>query len=205
VGVVLLSLAGCHNGYETQAALRMKELCAQHQSWCSDGQVVVERLPPAQGAQVSVSIPLALPEIARFHCDDMSAGQGTSLRVTAHVLNFGNAVFDNTQPVNMTATVSDDGRRVLHRAVANMGAHTRIAYQSQPHPADPTDISVPFDFGDVSGTTVREITVSFDPGAWSGWALNGGTLSWPVWNDASAISQTPLDLTASGTCVVQVP
>ena len=202
VGITALLLAGCPNSYETRAALRMKEICAQHQSWCRGGLIVVERLPPAQ---VTIPIPIASPEIARFHCDDQSGGQGTSLRVTAHVLNYGSAVFDNAQPVNMTATVSDDGQRVLRKAVGTMGSHTRIAFQSQMHPTDPTDVGVPIDFGDLSGLTVREVTVSFDPASETSFALNGGTLSWPVWNNASATSQTPIDLTATGTCVAQAP
>jgi hypothetical protein len=202
VGITMLSLDGCPNGYETQAALRMKDVCAQRQSWCDDGLIVVGRLPPAQ---VAIPIPLALLEIARFHCDDQSGGQGTSLRVTAHVLNYGNAVFDSAQPVNMTATISADGQRVLHKAVNGINPHTRIAFQSQPQAVDPADIAVPFDFGDVSGTMVREVTVSFDPSAWGGFALNGGTLSWPAWNNPATTSPTPLDLTASGTCVAQVP
>jgi hypothetical protein len=202
LALAVLALAGCGNSYQSQAALRMRDICSQRQSWCKDGLVVVERLPPAQ---LAVPIPIALLEIARFHCDDQSGGQGTSFRVTAHVLNYGTAVFDNAQPVNMIATLSDDGQRVLNKVVANMGPHTKIAYQSQVQPVDPTDISVPFDFGDISGTMVREVTVSFDPATWTGFALNGGTLSWPVWNNAGAVSQTALDLTASGTCRVQVP
>jgi hypothetical protein len=186
-----LLLAGCGNSYQSQAALRMREICSQRQSWCKDGLIVVERMPPAR-----VVLPIPWLEVDRFHCDDQSGGQGTSLRVTAHVLNYGAAVFDSPLPVNMTATLSDDGQRVLNKAVASMGPHTRIAFQGQAQPVDPTDIAVPFDFGDVSGTTVREITVSFD---------NGGALSWPVWNNPSAVSQTPLDLTSQGTCLVRVP
>ncbi|HVN45743.1 MAG TPA: hypothetical protein VMT66_10965 [Steroidobacteraceae bacterium] len=202
LAIALLSLGGCGNSYDKQAGIRMRDICAVSAVLCKDGLLVLER--PPQSAFPTLLTPLL--EIQRFHCDDQSQN-GTSLRVTAHVLNFGSATFDNVQPVNLVATLSDDGQRVLKSAVGTMGPHTQIVPYSQAQQGDPqADIAVRIDFGDVSGTTVREVTVSFDPNAWTGIVrLNNGALSWPVWNNAAAVSQTPVDLTAQGSCSAQVP
>ena len=111
IGSLAMLSVACTSPYESLAAQRMREICAADPNICENGVIVAKRLP-----QPGIQLPLSVLRVQRFHCDDGSGGQGTDLRVTAHVINVGTASFTSTQPISLTATLSNDG----HSAAKSM-------------------------------------------------------------------------------------